>query len=676
MYLRASNVSLYFKLTGHHDDLPDAPADRKLGGMIESYKGRQFVRALDNISLDLRQGDRLAIIGHNGSGKSTLLRVLAGIYHPQQGIVECDRAVSSLFNISLGFRADASGYRNILLKGLIAGKTRGEIDRLLPGIAEFTELGPYLHMPLRTYSQGMAMRLAFAIATAFSNDILLMDEWIGAGDAQFLEKAVSRMTSFVDSAQILVLASHSASLLRRVANKAIWLESGRIRAVGSVDDLLSQYETEAKASARARRAAMPIIREMISLTVTPAEIVDWVPGSKGRVGEVSWDTSGSGVESVDIYAANLQGKENLCFTGGTIGTGKTGPWLRPGFEFRLKDGDTDELLASVVVGPVQDRGIDSQTNVVPDKDSLTVTPAEIPDWVPGSKGIIGDISWDASSSGAEAVDVYAINPQGKESLCFSGGTFGQGRTGAWLRPGFEFRLKNSATDELLATAIIGPIPESGIRSLPNASPEPVSLKVVPSEMPDWVPGSKGIIGELSWDASSSGAEAVDIYAINPQGKESLCLSGGTVGQGRTGAWLRPGFEFRMKDSSTNEVLATASVGPVAVNGGRSPPGLSGGRISLTIDPAEIPGWVPGSKGVVGEVVWDASSSGADAVDVYAVNPQGKESLCFSGGAIGRGKTGAWLRPGFCFRLKDSATNETLATATVGSGVGTETDAKS
>src|SRR4249919_269279 len=222
MYLRAHNVSLRFRLEGN-GGAKLAPAHKRLGGVVENNEGRRSVLALDDVSLQLREGDRLAIIGHNGAGKSTLLKALAGIYRPQQGRVEASSPVTGIFNISLGFRAEATGYRNILLKGLIAGKTRAQIDRAVPEIAEFTELGPYLHMPLRTYSQGMAMRLAFAIATAFSSEILLLDEWIGAGDAQFLEKAVKRMSSFVESAQILVLASHSATLLRRVANKAIWM---------------------------------------------------------------------------------------------------------------------------------------------------------------------------------------------------------------------------------------------------------------------------------------------------------------------------------------------------------------------------------------------------------------------------------------------------------------------
>ena len=201
MYLRANNVSLFFPIQA---GTPQTSVERKghLGGVHQIYQGRPCVRALDQVSVSLQQGDRLAVIGHNGSGKSTLLRTLAGIYHPQAGTVETDRRVSGIFNMSIGFRQEASGYRNILLKGLMAGRTRREIQAAIPAIEEFTELGSYLSMPLHTYSQGMALRLAFAITTTFTHDVLVMDEWIGAGDAYFQEKVVARMNSLIEQAHI------------------------------------------------------------------------------------------------------------------------------------------------------------------------------------------------------------------------------------------------------------------------------------------------------------------------------------------------------------------------------------------------------------------------------------------------------------------------------------------
>lgn len=344
MHLRASNVVLRFRL----NDVPREPAHPqgagRLGGVVEMYRGHRYVRALDDVSLDLKQGDRLAIIGHNGSGKSTLLKVLAGIYKPQAGAVESDHPVSGIFNIGLGFRQEASGYRNIMLKGLIAGKTKSEIERAIPEIAEYTELGPYLDMPLHTYSQGMAMRLAFSVATAFSSEILLLDEWIGAGDAQFREKVVRRMTGFVESAHILVLASHSAQLLRRVANRAIWMEAGRIRAIGDVDELLESYEAEARDAAKRSRENQQIVKDSIRFTVTPAGLAPPRPGSAGQFGEIAWEASESGITAAEVFVVVADGSEKKCFQGGSSGRGAIKGWLRPGIEFRLRDSDTGELL--------------------------------------------------------------------------------------------------------------------------------------------------------------------------------------------------------------------------------------------------------------------------------------------------------------------------------------------
>lgn len=366
MHLRASNVSLRFRLNDDTADLSDLQSGIRLGGVVEVYKGHRHVRALDNISLDLKKGDRLAVIGHNGSGKSTLLKVLAGIYKPHVGAVESDHPVSGVFNIGLGFRQEASGYRNIMLKGLIAGKSRIEIERAIPEIAEYTELGPYLNMPLHTYSQGMAMRLAFSVATAFSSEILLLDEWIGAGDAQFREKVVRRMTGFVESAHILVLASHSTQLLRRVANRAIWMEAGRIREMGDVEELLERYEADAREAAKRSRANQPIRKDAISLTITPAGFPEPAPGTGGGVGEIAWEASESGVTAVEVFVVGADGSEKKCFQGGCSGRGTTRAWLRPGMEFRLRDADTAELLMATTVQllpsqPAQDASQNSST---------------------------------------------------------------------------------------------------------------------------------------------------------------------------------------------------------------------------------------------------------------------------------------------------------------------------
>ena len=657
MYLRASNVSLHFRLDNQAriqaDDSPDAVPHSQLGGAIETHGRRKFVRAIDDVSLDLQQGDRLAIVGHNGSGKSTLLKVLAGIYHPQRGVVESDRPVTGIFNIAMGFRQEASGYRNIMLKGLIAGKSRAQIERAIPEIVEFTELGPFLHMPIRTYSQGMAMRLAFSIATAFSSDILLMDEWIGAGDARFSEKIVRRMTGFVESAHILVLASHSGVLLRRVANRAIWLEAGRIREAGAVDEILDRYESEAKAAARAARSLDTSRKGAVSLTVTPAELPDFRPGDKAIAGEVSWDTSNSPTEAVEVFVVNLAGEEKLCRSGSNTGSFGTGAWIKPGISFRLKDADTGEVIANTTVLPLPNAADAALGMVAP---SVTISPAELPDFRPGDKGVTGVVTWDVGGSLIEAVDLYVVNLAGEERLCCSGAGTGSFSARAWIKPGIGFRLKDTDTGDLLASATVLPLPQASTVELRT---DPPSLNIDPAELPDFRPGDKGVTGVVTWDTGSSQSEAVDLYVVNLAGEEKLCCSGSSAGNYATRAWIKPGVGFRLKDADSGALLASATVLPLpqAVPVSTTPP-------DLTISPAELPDFRPGDKGVAATVTWDTGSSQAESADLYVVNLAGEEKLFRSGGSTGSFVTGAWVKPGIGFRLKDADSGALLASAMV------------
>lgn len=214
------------------------------GGEIQrgGHRGSaSLIAALSDVSIELGHNDRLALIGHNGAGKTTLLRVLAGIYEPAAGSVVVEGQLAPLFDIGLGMDAEATGYENILLRGLFLGMTREQIKARTEDIAEFTELGDFLHLPLRTYSTGMRLRLAFAVSTSFVPDILLLDEGIATGDADFMEKASRRLHEFAASAGIIVLASHSEVLVRQLCRKAMILEHGRIAAVGTVDDMLGQY---------------------------------------------------------------------------------------------------------------------------------------------------------------------------------------------------------------------------------------------------------------------------------------------------------------------------------------------------------------------------------------------------------------------------------------------------
>jgi ABC-2 type transport system ATP-binding protein/lipopolysaccharide transport system ATP-binding protein len=211
------------------------------GGRIGSEAKHLVVQALDQVSLRLSDGDRLALIGHNGAGKTTLLRVLAGIYEPRVGSVKIEGRVTPMFDISLGIDPESTGYENIILRGLYLGLTKSEILARRDSVAEFTELGAFLDFPVRTYSAGMQARLAFAMATCIEPEILLLDEGISAGDANFMDKANERLDSFIQKTGILVLASHSTELVRRLCNKAVLMEHGRMLWSGEINEGLKIY---------------------------------------------------------------------------------------------------------------------------------------------------------------------------------------------------------------------------------------------------------------------------------------------------------------------------------------------------------------------------------------------------------------------------------------------------
>ena len=240
--IKLRNVSISFPIYGTHGrSLRHSFMSLGTGGRIGQDKSKRFnVQALDNVSLKLEHGDRIALVGHNGSGKSTLLRVLAGIYEPTQGRVEVTGSVAPVFDFSLGMDPDSSGYENIRLRGLYLGLTGAEIERHSDEIAEFTELGDFLQMPLRTYSTGMQARLAFAISTSVQPEILLLDEGVGAGDAAFARKAEIRVQELLDRSGILVLATHSTELARQLCNKALMLEHGAVVASGGIEEVIEQ----------------------------------------------------------------------------------------------------------------------------------------------------------------------------------------------------------------------------------------------------------------------------------------------------------------------------------------------------------------------------------------------------------------------------------------------------
>lgn len=216
---------------------------RQITGAVGGTLGRAgptaptLVQALHDINLRLVPGDRLGLIGHNGAGKTTLLRTIAGAYKPDQGSILVEGKVASLLEPTLGMDTFVTGLENIRLRGLLMGLTNRQIRERTEEIAAFTDLGPFLGLPLKTYSAGMIGRLAFAVSTAVDADVLLMDEWLGAGDTNFRQQAHERLMSLFASSKIVVLASHDMDLLRDLCNKFIILRAGRSTQTMTADEL-------------------------------------------------------------------------------------------------------------------------------------------------------------------------------------------------------------------------------------------------------------------------------------------------------------------------------------------------------------------------------------------------------------------------------------------------------
>lgn len=213
------------------------------GGAIgRNESNTVMVEALKDINLHLQDGDRVGLVGHNGAGKSTLLRLLSGIYEPTRGSAVVRGRVAPVFDLGVGMDPEISGYENIIIRGLFLGQTRKAMNRKMDEIAEFSELGDYLAMPLRTYSTGMRIRLALGVVTSIDPEILLLDEGIGAVDAAFMAKARSRLVDMVKRSGILVFASHSNEFLAQLCDSALWIDHGEIRQAGPVDEVVEAYE--------------------------------------------------------------------------------------------------------------------------------------------------------------------------------------------------------------------------------------------------------------------------------------------------------------------------------------------------------------------------------------------------------------------------------------------------
>jgi ABC-type polysaccharide/polyol phosphate transport system ATPase subunit len=219
------------------------------GLFLQSRNPKVAVHALSHLNLSAADGDRIGVIGHNGAGKSTLLKLLAGVYPPTAGTRHVEGRICSLFDIALGFEHDASGWDNIKYRGYLLGETPKTLKKKMYEIAEFSELGEFLNVPVRYYSSGMLVRLAFSISTAVEPEVLLIDEVLGAGDLAFQIKARERMRDMMAAARLMVLVTHEIPTLEQICNKAIWLQHGAILKQGRPDEVVAAYKASVSAAA-------------------------------------------------------------------------------------------------------------------------------------------------------------------------------------------------------------------------------------------------------------------------------------------------------------------------------------------------------------------------------------------------------------------------------------------
>ena len=212
-----------------------------IGKLGNDTSGHIIVKALKNLNFELKNGDKLGIIGPNGAGKSTLLRALTSVYPPTKGKVMIQGNVASLIDISLGIDPEATGRENIFLRGALLGIMKEKMKEMIDEIIEFSDLNEFIDMPVRTYSSGMHLRLAFSVSTIINPEVLIMDEWLSVGDENFKNKADTRLSKLVKSTDILVIASHSSELIKKNCNRVIWLENGEIKMDGNPNEICSLY---------------------------------------------------------------------------------------------------------------------------------------------------------------------------------------------------------------------------------------------------------------------------------------------------------------------------------------------------------------------------------------------------------------------------------------------------
>ncbi len=241
-FIELTNVNVDFPLYhGNARSLKRMVVSSVSGRMTADAKHRVVVQAVRDVSFRLVSGDRLGLVGRNGAGKTTLLRALAGIYEPVAGRLRVQGSINALLDPNLGMNVDLTGRENIMLRGQYHRLNRAAISRLEEEVADFAELGDFLDLPVRIYSSGMLIRLGFGLATAIRPQVLLMDEWILAGDANFMEKARARLEDLVRGAEILVLSTHIPEIVAEWCSRVLWLDQGRIRADGTPAEVLAAY---------------------------------------------------------------------------------------------------------------------------------------------------------------------------------------------------------------------------------------------------------------------------------------------------------------------------------------------------------------------------------------------------------------------------------------------------
>lgn len=240
--IEVKNVSLTYPIYGTNARSFKATLiNLATGGRLDQSKGSMIVEALDDVSFSLEKGDKLALIGPNGAGKSTLLKVIAKIFEPSKGRVHVSGRINCLFDIMMGMDHELNGYENIMLRGIILGLSKSEIRKIAHQVEAFAELGDFMKVPIKSYSAGMKIRLAFGIITHVYSEILLIDEIVNVGDAKFIEKAKTQMMNLIHQSEFMVLSTHDTNIVREFCNKALWLQGGKVRKFGKVEEVLQEY---------------------------------------------------------------------------------------------------------------------------------------------------------------------------------------------------------------------------------------------------------------------------------------------------------------------------------------------------------------------------------------------------------------------------------------------------